>query len=163
MLYLGHKLVDATPMSRQAYNDYRGWQLPKDENGDDEGYLVEYVDNVSANRANTHDRKGYVSWSPKDAFDYSYREVTTLPFALALEAVKTGARASRKGWNGKDMFIFLVPGSTFKVSRAPLMGIFPEGTEVKYRGHIDLRTADGSISVWSPSNSDVLAEDWVLL
>lgn len=162
MLFLGHKLVDAAPMTRAAYNSYRGWVLPENENGEDEGYLVEYVDNLS-NTPNTPDRKGYVSWSPKNVFEYSYKAVTDLPFALALEAVKTGAKASRKGWNGTGMFIFLVPGSVFKVSRPPLLGIFEEGTEITYNPHIDIKKADGSIATWAPSNGDVLAEDWVLL
>lgn len=42
--YVGTKLINAKPMNRQAYNDFRGWQLPSDKNGDDEGYLVEYND-----------------------------------------------------------------------------------------------------------------------
>ena len=45
-LYLGTKQVLARPMTRQAYNDYRGWALPADENGADEGYLIEYVDGI---------------------------------------------------------------------------------------------------------------------
>ena len=38
--YLGTKLVNMKPMTRQDYNDFRGWALPEDENGADEGYLV---------------------------------------------------------------------------------------------------------------------------
>jgi len=53
-------------------------------------------------------------------------------FGAALHALKEGKRVARMGWNGKGMFIFLVPGSTFKVSRPPLMGIYPEGTEINY-------------------------------
>lgn len=83
-----------------------------------------------------------------------------LNFSQALEAIKAGAKMARKGWNGNDMFVFLVNGSTFTVSRPPLNVIFPEGTEVNYRPHIDLRAADGTIGVWQPSMSDVLAEDW---
>ena len=30
-------------MTRLEYNQFRGWELPADENGADEGYLVEYV------------------------------------------------------------------------------------------------------------------------
>ena len=41
--HIGVKLINAFPMTRQAYNDFRGWQLPADENGADEGYLVEYL------------------------------------------------------------------------------------------------------------------------
>lgn len=83
-------------------------------------------------------------------------------FGQALEALKAGRRVARDGWNGKGMFVFLIPGSNFKVNRPPLLGIYPEGTEINYRPHIDLKGADGSISTWAPSGSDVLAEDWVI-
>lgn len=32
--------VTAKPMSRQEYNDYRGWVVPADENPSDPGFLV---------------------------------------------------------------------------------------------------------------------------
>lgn len=69
--YIGTKVINALPMTRAAYNEFRGWQLPADENGDDEGYLVEYVD---GGKANTETYKGYVSWSPKDVFERAYKE-----------------------------------------------------------------------------------------
>ena len=45
-VYEGTKLVQATPMNRLEYNQYRGWDLPAYENGADEGFLVEYLDEV---------------------------------------------------------------------------------------------------------------------
>lgn len=81
-------------------------------------------------------------------------------FGEALAALKEGKRVSRSGWNGKGMFLFLVPGSTFKVNRAPLLGIYPAGTEVNYHAHIDMKTADGTVVPWLASQTDVLAEDW---
>lgn len=83
-------------------------------------------------------------------------------FGQALAALKEGLKVSRAGWNGKGMFLFLVPGSTFKVNRAPLLGIYPEGTEINYCPHIDMRTADGKIVPWLASQTDVLAEDWAV-
>lgn len=83
-----------------------------------------------------------------------------LSFSDALEHIKAGGKVARSGWNGKDMFVFLVPGSTFKVSRAPLLGIYPEGTEINYHAHIDMRTADGQIVPWLASQTDILANDW---
>ena len=68
--YIGTKVIHALPMTRQAYNDYRGWELPTNEDGADEGYLVEYVD---GGRANDSRHSGYISWSPKDVFERSYR------------------------------------------------------------------------------------------
>ncbi len=70
--YVGMKIINAKPMSRAEYNIFRGWQLPADENGSDEGYLVEYID---GGKANTEQYKGYVSWSPKDVFERAYKEI----------------------------------------------------------------------------------------
>lgn len=86
-----------------------------------------------------------------------------MDFSNALNALKMGHRVAREGWNGKGMFIFLVGGSTFKVNRPPLLGIYPEGTEITYNPHIDIKNVDGSISTWSPSNGDALANDWELV
>lgn len=84
-------------------------------------------------------------------------------FGDALAALKQGGRVAREGWNGKGMFLFLVPGSTFKVNRPPLLGIYPEGTEINYCPHIDMKTADNKIVPWLASQTDVLAEDWVAI
>jgi hypothetical protein len=81
-------------------------------------------------------------------------------FSQALDEIKAGKKASRSGWNGKNMFVFLVPGSTFKVNRAPLLGIYPEGTEIDYHAHVDMRTATGQIVPWLVSQTDLLADDW---
>ena len=85
---------------------------------------------------------------------------TALTFGQAIEALKQGKKVARAGWNGKGMFLFLVPGSTFKVNRTPLLGIYPEGTEVTYCSHIDMKTADDKVVPWLASQTDVLAEDW---
>ena len=86
-----------------------------------------------------------------------------LNFGDALMLLKSGQKVARLGWNGKGMFLFLVPGSVFKVNRLPLLGIYPEGTEINYCPHIDMRTADGKIVPWLASQTDVLAEDWVIV
>lgn len=83
-----------------------------------------------------------------------------MTFGEALEDIKSGGRWRRSGWNGKGMFVFLVPGSRFEVNRAPLLGIYPLGTVIDYRSHIDMRTADGSVVPWLASQTDLLADDW---
>lgn len=82
-------------------------------------------------------------------------------FGDALQHVKQGGRVKRLGWNGVGMCIFLVRGSKFTTNREPLISILGEGAEVTYNPHIDIKGPDGSISTWSPSNGDVLAEDWI--
>ena len=84
-------------------------------------------------------------------------------FSEALQLIKQGHLLKRSGWNGKDQFVFLVSGSEFKVNRAPLLGIFPEGTDIKYRPHIDMKYQDGSVGVWLASMGDLMAEDWEVI
>lgn len=81
-------------------------------------------------------------------------------FGQAIEALKEGKRVSREGWNGKGMFLFLVGGSTFTVNRAPLLGIYQEGTVINYCPHVDMKTADDKIVPWLCSQTDMLADDW---
>lgn len=61
--YISHKRVHARPMLRGDYNEYRGWDLPENENPMDEGYLVVYS-------KGTEDH--YESWSPQKQFEDGY-------------------------------------------------------------------------------------------
>ena len=70
--YIGTKIIKSTPMNRADYNILRGWALPADEDGTDEGYLVEYTDGGKPNLAGYD---GYVSWSPKVQFEGAYIEI----------------------------------------------------------------------------------------
>lgn len=78
----------------------------------------------------------------------------------AVKQMHNGSRVCRAGWNGQGMFLFLVPGSQFEVNRAPLLGIYPAGTVINYRPHVDMKTVDGQIVPWLCSQSDLLATDW---
>ena len=158
--FIGTKLVKAHPMNRLEYNEYRGWELPSNENGSDPGFLVEYTDGGASNDSR---HVGYISWSPAEVFHKAYRQVDGLTFGLALEALKLGNKVARAGWNGKGMFLFLVPCSTFKVNRPPLLGIYPEGTEINYHAHVDMKTADGKVVPWLCSQTDMLANDWTVV
>lgn len=87
-----------------------------------------------------------------------------LTFSEALTALKEGKKVARHDWNDRgSVFLFLVPGSTFKVNRPPLLGIYPEGTNIDYRPHVDIRTRSGKIGVYSYTHCDVLADDWYVI
>ncbi len=77
--YIGTKTVDAQPMTRGVYNEYQGWTIPPNENPADEGYLVEYLEGGKPNHGN---HMGYISWSPKDVFEKSYKVVPAPKYAL---------------------------------------------------------------------------------
>ena len=157
--YSGTKLINALPMTRQRYNDFRGWQVPADENPDDEGYLVEYLD---GGKPNTEMYAGYVSWSPKEQFDKAYRQTTGLPFGLAAEAMKMGKKVARAGWGGSGMFVYYVHAGKYPVRMEQIKGLFPDDL-VPYQHYMALKTAQGDVATWAPSCSDALADDWFII
>ena len=81
-------------------------------------------------------------------------------FGWAVDEIKSGVKMRRLHWD-KNEFVFLVPGSNFKVNRAPLLGIYEEGTEITYQPHIDKCQSNGTITTWNPNNEEILAMDWV--
>lgn len=164
--YIGVKEINATPMSRAAYNLFRGWELPKDENGEDEGYLVEYID---GGQANTATYKGYVSWSPKDVFDRAYKPTEGMTFGLALEALKKGCKVARKGWNGKGMWLSLSGDANLTRyvdedkfwSKNNSDFALAQGGSARVLPCITMKTADDAILMgWLASQTDMLSDDW---
>lgn len=194
------KKVTAKPMTRGEYNDLRGWDLPADEDGSDDGYLT--VD-ISV-EPNLDDYEGYVSWTPKAMFDSQFYEandqqtdeltddeIATLAsggslcgctwveldgtehpiekgdlvdFGTAIHLMELGERVQREGWNGKGMFVYIVPAASYPAQRntkGVLVGDYPDDM-VPYGAYIALKTASGEVVPWTISQSDALANDWCL-
>lgn len=158
-LYIGVKLINAVPMTRLEYTQFRGWALPEDENGDD-GFLVEYLD---GGQANTEQYAGYVSWSPADVFERAYRKSDGITFGLAIEALKLGLRVARNGWNGKGMFLYYVPEGAYPARTGVAKEYFGEDALVPYGAYIAMKTAQGNVVPWLASQTDLLADDWEIL
>ncbi|WDZ77936.1 DUF2829 domain-containing protein [Ensifer adhaerens] len=166
--YYGTKLVTALAMTRLAYNDYRGWQLPTDENGADEGYLVEYQDGGAGNHPN---HAGYISWSPKAQFDAAYQPTGAMSFGHALAALKAGERVARAGWNGKGMWLALSgPNGPREIayenfwSRHASEYARLNGGSAAVLPCIIMKTATGEILMgWLASQTDMLADDWTIV
>ena len=155
-------------MTRLEYNRHRAWAMPEDEAGSDEGYLVEYTDGGKPNHV---DHAGYISWSPKEQFEKAYRESGGMTFGHAIEALKLGKRVARAGWNGKGMFLFLLPASDgipTKVIHDPALRAVIEselgGDTFDALGSIRMFTADKKVLTgWLASQTDMLSEDWQIL
>lgn len=103
-IFVGIKGVRAVAYTRQAYNDLRGWKLPENENGDDDGYLVEYLD---GGKPNVEGFAGYVSWSPKDVFERAYKP---LPDDLKVSRESIEAKIANVGYMqlGKKLTLAIV-------------------------------------------------------
>ena len=157
--FYGTKNIAAKPMTRLEYNQFRKWELPSNENGEDEGYLVEYLD---GGKPNVEGYAGYVSWSPKEQFDAAYKADGALDFAGALVALKAGKKVSRSGWNGKGMWLVLVGGTPdAKLREGTPYEKALKSNIVTINPHIDMYTATGQMQPgWLASQTDMLAEDW---
>ena len=79
--FAGTSMVHAATMTRQEYNDYRGWQLPEGENGSDVGYIIEDREG----KKNTEELKGFVQWLPKDEFLRKFSSAQTPQDRVRLE------------------------------------------------------------------------------
>lgn len=145
--YVGTKQIEARPMTRGDYNNYRGWQIPAEENPADEGYLVRYSD-------------GYESWSPEKQFNEAYRPCDSMTFGIALEMLKKGFRVARKGWNGKKQYIQLATAISYKSMDGDVVNCEHESIGNKAIAFVG---TSGVQMGWLASQADMLAEDWVIV
>lgn len=84
-------------------------------------------------------------------------------FGWAIERIREGHKVAREGWNGKGMFIFFTEGRTIPNNKERSFAHF-EGDEVVLADHVDMKAADGKyISGWLASQTDMLAQDWVVV
>lgn len=155
--YYGTKRIAAKPMTRGEYNEFRGWKLPENESGADEGYLVEYLD---GGKPNVDGFAGYVSWSPKQQFDNAYKPITSMSFGHAIEALKAGHAVARAGWNGKGMFLYHVAANAYPAQSEIAKRFWGEDAKIPYRAYIAMKTVDNDVQVWTASQTDMLADDW---
>lgn len=128
------------------------WKADKDGKP---GYGVKYAD-------------GYTSWSPADAFEDAYRTSEpgmeqALNFGDALHYLKLGKKVSRTGWNGKGMFVYLVPPASYPVQTGAAKAHFGEGSMVPYNAYLAIKNVDETVSTWVPSVNDCLAGDWSVI
>lgn len=98
-------------------------------------------------------------------------------FGQALEALKTGKRVAREGWNGKKMWLRLLePGEPIgdegighsnellphrDVRTATMVRFVGVPGTFRCLPWIGMKTADDGFVPWLASQTDLLAEDWV--
>lgn len=94
-------------------------------------------------------------------------------FGQAIEAMKEGKKVAREGWNGKNMFIVLMPGLKLppyntqgterKVNDRTAKWI-GEDTPLDSQPYIAMYTAKKQWQPgWLASQPDMLSEDWEIV
>lgn len=107
------------------------------------GYFVLYED-------------GYTSFRPCKAFEKGYTKIgenISMTFGAAVEALKSGHRITRIGWNGPNQYVYMedevhdAGGIQLNNNKVPI-----------------LKTTQGKLLVgWVPTQNDMLAEDWQVI
>ena len=95
---------------------------------------------------------------------------SAMNFGQAIEALKSGEKVARKGWNSRNMFIILVgesPNISLKECTPYQKALNNEsqcqGT-VTINQHIDMFTATGEFQPgWLASQADMLSHDWEIV
>ena len=90
-------------------------------------------------------------------------ENDTLDFGAALEEMKRGKRAARKGWHAEGMYLYYVPADRYKPCTEVAEALVGEDGRVQYGEYIAINTAKDCVVPWVPSQTDMLAEDWYTL
>ena len=149
--FIGTKIISAKPMTLLDAKELLNRDIGYYGLETDDGYLVEYPD-------------GYQSWSPGYAFEPAYRLCTGMSFGLAVEALKLGKKVCRAGWNGNGMWLVYVDGDVYEVARDVLISIeAPDRKNSNFLPWIGMKTADNKFVPWVASQTDVLADDWMLV
>ena len=91
-----------------------------------------------------------------------------LNFGDAIKALKEGKKVARKGWNGKNMWLWLKPATTIKTEwcKDPMLKeiVDANGGEAEALGTICMKTSDNKILTgWLASQTDMLCEDWMVI
>lgn len=89
-------------------------------------------------------------------------------FGWAIKQLQNGSKVQRAGWNGKGMYLWLMPAAIVKAEwcREPHLKELAEanGGEIECLGSIRMKTADNKVLTgWLASQSDMLANDWSTL
>lgn len=82
-----------------------------------------------------------------------------MDFGEAIRALKAGKLVQRKGWNGKNMHLYLEDGLSHTIGD----GVF-KGQRRDYEPCICMYTAQGKHQPgWLASQPDILATDWQIV
>lgn len=87
-------------------------------------------------------------------------------FGWAIRMLKDGYKVCRHGWNGKNMFIWHVPGSVIQNCQNITDPILKEISDrnngtIVFLDSIRMKTATGEILTgWLASQTDIHSNDW---
>jgi hypothetical protein len=89
--------------------------------------------------------------------------MSQLNFGDAILKMKSGEKLQRAGWNGKGMFVYLVPAASYPAQTGAAKQYFGESSLVPYNAYFAIKNVNETVSTWVPSVNDCLADDWLVV
>jgi len=90
-----------------------------------------------------------------------------MDFGDAIRAMKQGKKVARRGWNGKGMYLWLLPATDVKrewCHDQRLIEAMGDRDTLPCLGSIRMFTATKEVLTgWFASQTDMLSEDWVIV
>jgi len=78
----------------------------------------------------------------------------------AVKQMRNGSKLARSGWNGKGMYLYLVPEGQYPARTDVAKAEWGEDGLVPYQAYIAMKTVQGTVVPWLASQTDLLAMDW---
>ena len=128
--YISNKIYYAKPMKRGEYCENRGWDVPENENPDDDGYIILYPD-------------GYISWNLKSNFEETSSRTDGMNFGMALAALRMGKAVRLPQWS-----------DDVKIKCA-----HPTPTSIMTAAYLYVESRHGTVP-WKETMIELFSEEW---
>lgn len=107
----------------------------------------------------------YLIWMTRDTWEVVGEESVAVPsdtysFGDAINFLKAGKKVARKGWNGKNQYIQIATGISYKAASGEVVNCEHDAIGNKAIAFVG---TSGVQMGWLASQADMLAEDWYVV
>ena len=80
----------------------------------------------------------------------------------AIKCIKAQKTVRRANWSG-DKFLYYVPAAYYPAITSIAKSIANDDGKVPYKEYIAIHCNDGAVGFYTPTQCDILANDWIIL
>lgn len=91
------------------------------------------------------------------------RKSQQFEFSTAIALLKAERKVTRYKWNNKNVFVYYVSPGRYDAKTDVAKSFAAEDGKVDYGAYIAIRTADGYVIPWTPTQDDLLSDDWEVI
>lgn len=107
----------------------------------------------------------FLIWMTRDTWEVVGEESAAVPsdtysFGDAINFLKAGKKVARKGWNGKNQYIQIATGISYKAASGEVVNCEHDAIGNKAIAFVG---TSGVQMGWLASQADMLAEDWYVV